>query len=627
MDQKTYFENLKELLDLEKKEDAAQYESLAKNNSTAEKRAQGLAWYPIAIRGQEIGRGDYLTVELERTTHHDISHQFRFGAPAVLFSNHDPAVDRVEGTVSFQGGNRIKLTLKTDELPDWARMGKLGLELLFDHHAYEEMFAALKLAKTTENELLEVLIGHKKPGVIPKESYTKSTSLNESQQSAIQKIIDAEHLAIVHGPPGTGKTTTLVAAIQELVNARKEKILVVAPSNTAVDLLAEKLTQQGLNVLRVGNSARVSELNMKLTIDDKMASHPDFQRIKKLKKQASEYKNMAHKYKRSFGKAEREQRKALFDEAHKIMKDVEKLEDYIMADIQSEAQIVAATPVGANHYTVKNMSFHTVIIDEAGQALEPACWIPILKAQKVVLAGDHFQLSPTIKSDEAGRAGLSQTLLEKLAIIHPETLVMLREQYRMHEQIMVYSSRIFYDNKLTAHLSVAHRKLSNTAYALKFIDTAGKGFEEKPEGTSVINPEEADFVLNRLTEILQENAGERPSVAIISPYKKQVNLLADKLKEHTGLKDLISQIDVNTIDSFQGQEREVVVISLTRSNDRSEIGFLADTRRMNVAMTRAQKLLLVIGDSSTLGSNDFYKGFIEYTEQQLCYTSAWEYAD
>ncbi len=640
-----YFKKLLDLLKIEREEDRQSYLKLTESTSVSERRANGLAWYPIAIRGQEMSRGDYVTVEVERTTHQDISHQLRFGMPAVLFSNHEPKKDRVEGTITHQSGNRLKITLRTDELPDWSRDGKLGIDLLFDDNSYDEMQNALKTAsavdeKTDEGRLVKILTGEKEPTFkteIPPYIFPK---LNTSQQFAVNKILVANELAVVHGPPGTGKTTTLVEAIKALIKQDKKQILVVAPSNTAVDLLSEKLSDQGLNVLRVGNPARVSERLMSLTLDSKMSAHPGMKEMKTLKKQANEYKNMAHKYKRSFGKAEREQRKALFDEAHRIMKDVGKSEQYIIDDLVAKAQVITATLVGSNHYTVRNLKYNTVVIDEAGQALEPACWVPILKAQKVILAGDHCQLSPTIKSNEAAKKGLATTLLEKCVAMHPESVTLLEEQYRMNEQIMGYSSKVFYDDKLKANISVAHHVLFPDAVPLEFIDTAGCGFDEKLEGTSSTNPEEAAFVFKHLGQLVAELAAKTgangallysketfPSIAIISPYKQQIYILKDQLLHSPALQIYGDKISVNTIDSFQGQERDVVYISMTRSNPEGEIGFLSDIRRMNVAMTRARKKLVVIGDSATLSSLPFYSDFITYAEKLDAYHSAWEFAD
>lgn len=354
--------------------------------------------------------------------------------------------------------------------------------------------------------------------------------------------------------------------------------------------------------------------------------------VKRLKKQAASYKDMAHKYKRHFGKAEREQRKALFEEAHKIMKEVENTEQYIVNDLLSRAQVITATLVGANHYTVRHLKYKTVVIDEAGQALEPACWIPILKGRKVVLAGDHCQLPPTIKSQEAAQKGLSTTLLEKCVQLYPEAVVLLEAQYRMHEMIMAYSSGVFYDNRLKAHSSVAGHLLFAEDRPLLFIDTAGCGYDEKQDGTSTTNPEEAAFLLRHLTQLVTDlsaryQTGHFPTIAVISPYKQQVELLKELLQHSRTLQAYPGNISVNTIDSFQGQERDIVYIGMTRSNADNKIGFLADIRRMNVAMTRARKKLVVIGDSATLSQFPFYAEFIAYAEARNAWQSAWEFVE
>jgi len=632
-----YFKNLLDLLKIEREEDRKSYRQLIETSSVVQRRTLGYTWYPIAIRDTEMTRGEYLSVEVERTTHQDVNHQLRFGVSAMLFSNHNPKDDHVEGTITFSSGNRLKITLRTDELPEWADNGKLGIDLLFDDNSYDEMQAALKQAiaieeKEKDAHLINVLTGKEKPTFNTGLSAYTSAKLNTMQNAAVNKILSANELAIVHGPPGTGKTTTLVQAIKELSKQEGKQILVVAPSNTAVDLLSEKLSDEGLNVLRVGNPARVSEKLLSLTLDSKMAAHAGTKEIKKLKKQASEFKNMAHKYKRSFGRAEREQRKALFDAAHKIMKDVEKEEQYITDDLIARAQVITATLVGANHYTVRHLKYNTVVIDEAGQALEPACWIPILKAKKVILAGDHQQLPPTIKSNEAARAGLNNTLLEKCVALHPEAVVLLEEQYRMHEQIMGYSSGVFYQNKLKAHSSVAQHMLFAADVPFTFVDTAGCGFDEKADGTSTYNPEEAAFLFKHLTLLAQDldkhySAENFPTIAVISPYKQQVHVLNDLLEHNPPLLAHGKKIAVNTIDSFQGQERDIVYISMVRSNADGIIGFLSDIRRMNVAMTRARKKLVIIGDSGTLSSLPFYANLIAYAEKQNAYQSAWEFMD
>src|SRR5688572_11284165 len=340
-----YFKQLLHLLKIEKEEDRRAFKEFTENMPVRERRAAGMTWYPIAIKDTEIGYGDYLTVEVERTTHHEIIHGLRFGMSAALFSNHDAKKDRVEGTISFINGNRLKISLRSDELPDWSRNGKLGIDAVFDENSYAEMENALKQAsvvaeKKEGGHLIKILTGEKKPGFNTAAFVFPIPSLNTTQQTAVEKILSANELAIVHGPPGTGKTTTLVQAIKAMIKQERKQILVTAPSNAAVDLLSEKLSDEGLNVVRVGNPARVSERLMSLTLDSKISLHSSAKEIKRLKKQGAEYRDMAHKYKRSFGKEEREQRKALFAEARAISQEVERTEKYIIDDILSRADII-----------------------------------------------------------------------------------------------------------------------------------------------------------------------------------------------------------------------------------------------------------------------------------------------
>jgi len=604
----SYFKELLNLLAIERAADEAAFTGLTAGTGAAQRRALGLCWYPIAIRNTEPTRGDYLSVEVERTTHKDLPHQIRFGSPVALFSNHNNA-DRVNGTVTFIGTDRMKITLLTEELPDWASDGKLGIDQLFDNHSYNEMQAALKLADKTDSNLIKALTGSES-AVIHQVAYT-NPKLNIFQQKAVGHILGAKHLAIVHGPPGTGKTTTLVAAIKALVDHGESQILVVAPSNTAVDLLSEKLDEIGLNVLRIGNPVRVTERLQRLTLESRMAEHGQMKDIKKLKKNASEFKNMAHKYKRNFGKAEREQRKALFDEAHRITRDATKIEEFISDDVISKAQVITATLVGADHYTIKNLKFKTVIIDEAGQALEPATWIPILKAERVIMAGDHMQLPPTVKSNQQG---LATTLLEKCVALQTQAVTLLEEQYRMNSAIMGFSSLKFYENRLIAHQSVANRVLNDGDKPFTFIDTAGAGYEEQSAGTSTINADEAAFIVRHIEAM---NYAATLSVAVIAPYKEQIKLLKDLLAG--------TNTEVNTVDGFQGQERDVIYISLTRSNSNGTIGFLSDYRRMNVAITRARIKLVLVGDSATLAQTSFYADLIAYAESLGGYESVWAY--
>jgi superfamily I DNA and/or RNA helicase len=629
-----YFKKLALLLKQEREEDKKAFDLLTQNSSVQDRRANGYCWYPVAIRDTELGKGDYLTVQFERTTHTEIPSAFRFGGAATLFSNHDPKKDRIEGIISHISGNTLKISFRSEDLPDWADDGKLGIDLAFDDNSYEEMRKALQLAdslqeKKEDGRLIRILTQQEPPDWHRDIPDFKTNALNESQLAAVRKILQAENLAIVHGPPGTGKTTTLVQAVKALSQTERGPILVVAASNAAVDLLSEKIAAAGIAVLRIGNPVRVSEHLQSLTLDDKLSLHPRMKDIRKMKKQADEYRSMAHKYKRSFGKAEWEQRKALFKEAKLIMQDVDDTLQYMTRDTINRAQVITATLVGAAHSSIEKLRYHTVVLDEATQALEPAAWIPILKGKKLVLAGDHHQLAPTVKSAEAAANGLTTTLFEKLVKAYPETVTMLQVQYRMNAAIMEFSNQEFYENRLVADPVVADRLIMPDDCPFLFIDTAGCGFEEKQAGTSTSNPEEAAFLVKQFTQywltIQETRHNQEPlSVGIIAPYKMQLEAIQDAFKDAGGL-PADAKISINTVDSFQGQERDIIYISMTRSNTDNRIGFLSEIRRMNVAMTRAKMKLVIIGDSSTLAQHAFYARLIELAEQRNAYKSAWEF--
>ncbi|NQD72615.1 AAA family ATPase [Sphingobacterium shayense] len=632
-----YFEELTSLLDQEQHYDRVQYEALLVKSSLQERRSQGMTWFPISIGGSELGRGDYLTISVNKVNNLQEGDKFRFGMPVSLFSNHDPKHDRIDGVVAFVRGDTMRISFRVDELPDWSRRGKLGVDLLFDENSYREMHNALRKAKELKSDpkdgaLVRQLIGEQAlPTLLQQESSYNNEDCNPSQNSAIQHILGTSPLSILHGPPGTGKTTTLVKGIAALLNQEKKQILVVAPSNTAVDVLTERLDAAGLSVVRIGNPVKVSDHLQELTLDAMVEMHSANKEAKNLAKQARAYTEMAHKYKRSFGRNEREQRKALFDEVRKLRKEIDRIQDYILEDILAKVQIVTATLVGASHFTIRDRKYATVVIDEAAQALEPACWIPILKASKLVLAGDHLQLPPTVKSHSNIRTGLNNTLFEKLARKYPLEVSLLDVQYRMHEHIMQYPSQALYDGKLQAASFVEKWTLLQDSAPIVFIDTAGSGFEETQLDNAIFNVEEAQFLRKHLTETLLKlkisyQGIPFPRIGIIAPYRRQVALLKEIITEDEQLKPFLKYIQVNTIDSFQGQEKDVIYISLTRSNDEQQIGFLSDVRRMNVAMTRAKKKLIIIGDSSTIGQHPFYQGLLSFTESVEQYRSVWEWA-
>jgi ATP-dependent RNA/DNA helicase IGHMBP2 len=628
---KEELQKLQKLLKLEKDEDLNQYNIHIKNSTLQKRKEKGICWYPVEIKETGYGLGDYPFITVERPTQRDTPHQFQAGKMASVFCNKNGNDDEESaGVVHFVSGNTLKIILYNDEMPDWISDGKIGINLLFDERSYREMEDGLKRVIAADGnrlaELRDIMLGDKEARFIWPDYKINIPKLNEAQNEAINRIAAAQDVAIIHGPPGTGKTTTLVQAIKYIAQTEKN-ILVCAPSNAAVDLLTERLSDEGLDVVRLGNLARMDESIISHTLEARLDKHAYTKDVKNLKKQAEEYRRMALKYKRHFGRDEREQRNLLLKEARLLKNDAIKLEDYAVSDILSKAHVVTCTLIGSiNRYT-EGRTYKTLVIDEAAQALEPATWIPVARAQRVILAGDPFQLPPTVKNMDAAKQGLSTTLIEKcLNRLHEVSL--LNRQYRMNEKIMGFSNQEFYDNQLIADESVKlHTIDMQNSDPLTFIDTAGCSFDEKqnPETLSLFNPGEADILLKHLEKLLESNLNpdQLPRVGIISPYREQVKHLQE-LANHNDFLQSLAGIDINTIDAFQGQERDIIYISLVRSNDKSEIGFLADHRRMNVALTRARKKLVVIGDSATLGTHPFYLRFLEYCEKNGTYISAWE---
>jgi ATP-dependent RNA/DNA helicase IGHMBP2 len=608
-------------LRLEQKEDYALHDAWLRQSAIPERKRNGITWFPLRIVETGYGIGSYPFIVVERNPGDRLDHKFQSAAPVSLFSAADGNNDSLlNGTVGYVDDQRMKISFFVDELPDWMDDGKLGVNLLFDTRTYDEMFKALNQLINVEKgrlkHLRDVLLGYK-PALVKSFSGNTSSRLNDSQNEALKSICSAEDVAIVHGPPGTGKTTTLVESIREVLRSEKQ-IMVCAPSNAATDHLARCLADHDLRVVRIGNLAKVETDNTALTLDVLLQQEKDFKQIKELKRRALDLRKMGGKYKRSFGREEAEQRKLIFQEARNLSKEARELESYLIQKVLDEAQVIACTLIGSASDYLAGRRFSTVVIDEAGQGIEPAVWVPVLKADRVVMAGDPFQLPPTVKSQEAARNGLTETLLEK-AIKRIGNASLLNIQYRMHRSIMEFSNRKFYENQLTAAAAVASRLLGQSI-PVEFIDTAGCGFEEESGdgGDSRCNPEEVSLLRKHFDQLKQENQGNW-SAAIISPYRAQVELLQKEFASAPG-------VSVNTIDSFQGQERDVVYISLVRSNDKSEIGFLRDYRRMNVAMTRARMKLVMIGDSATLGNDKFFAELLEYVESIAGYRSAWEFS-
>lgn len=630
-----------QLLKQEWEEDLRQYQEKNLRGTLADKKKEGICWYPVAVKKVKIGYGERYIIEVERNDP-DQSHSFQSGKSVSLFSNftdHESKMPRVNGVVNFVRKDLMVVTLTGDRVPDWIHDGKLGVDLLFDEASYREMEYTLKKLLKSEHrrtvELRDTLLGERPAEFSATSPFQPVPTLNDGQNIAVELIHKAKDVAIVHGPPGTGKTTTIVAAVRQTLEWVPQ-VMACAPSNAAVDLLVEKLSDEGLTVLRMGHPARIDDKILSQTLDAKMVQHPSYKDLKRLRKSAEEYRSMGRKYKRNFGKEERSQRKRLMDEADKLKEEALSLESYIIYDIFQRTQVIASTLVGASGPSLKGRRFPVVFIDEAGQGLEPATWIPVLKSDKVVLAGDHCQLPPTIKSFEAARAGLSETLFEKAIKRQPEASKMLNLQYRMPELIMGFSAGQFYNQELKAAQNTLSHFLKHDEPVMTFIDTAGSGFteEQEEETLSTFNAEEARFTVNVLEGLLQRigvNAflEQQWTVGLISPYRAQVRRMKELLAEgdFEAIKAVEEWLTVDSIDAFQGQERDVIVISLVRSNAAGEIGFLADVRRMNVALTRAKRKLVVIGDSSTLSSHPFYQDFLDYVEKNNIYKSVYEFLE
>ncbi len=630
-----------QLLQLERQADLEQYRQKVLMRSLHQRTKEGVTWYPVRLLRDYIGTGERVMIEVEKTNLLDQPHSFQSGKSVSFFTNASgkPEKQHVNGVINYVRDNMMTITINGDDLPDWIDDGSLGVDVMFDEMTYREMEYALKKVLEAEDnrvaELREILLGNSKFQVSDFKSSaicnlkSEISYLNESQNEALKKVVETPDVAFVHGPPGTGKTTTIVEAIKLTIQEEKQ-VLVSAPSNAAIDLLVEKLSAQGLNALRIGHPARVTEQSLSKTLDVKISEHAHFGELRSLRRKMEQIRHQAGQYKRNFGHKEREQRRQLREEAKLLKSDADMLEFYIINDLLNNADAVCCTLVGSSHPVLKGRKFKTVFIDEAGQALEPACWIPLLKSQRVVFAGDHCQLPPTIKSLEAAKQGLAKTLFEKGIEKYPALASMLTVQYRMHESIMQFPSHYFYKDGLIAHESVRLKLLRAYEQPIEFIDTAGCGYAEKqdPETLSRFNKEEAELLIHQI-EKLVESIGtaawldEQITLGIITPYSAQVDQLQHLTEGSEILEPLHRLISINTVDAFQGQERDVIAISFVRSNEKSEVGFLSDIRRTNVAITRARKKLIMAGDSATLGANPFYSELVEFLQQNGFYKSAY----
>ncbi|MGC4366565.1 AAA domain-containing protein [Hydrogenophaga sp. R2] len=637
------------LLQLEQREDQAQFKLKSAKAGIAERKRRGITWHPVAITREDIGFGGKVVLELQRPASQEGLHLFQVGRNAALFGQVPglAAADQptLGGVITHVGRNQLQLTTTREDLPDWvSEGGQLGIDLSFDEVSYREMNQVMsEVVRARGNrlaELRDVLLGARQARFDPLQTddLFYPGPLNDPQRDAVRHVLSARDVAIIHGPPGTGKTTTLVQAIRETIR-RERRVLVSAPSNTAVDLLTEKLAAHGVKVIRLGNPSRVSDLLLAHTLDARVMAHASHSRMRALRQTADQLRQTAQQHVRHFGPEERQQRQMLKEEARQLFLQADDLERFITHDVLDSVQVITCTLVGAGHRSIRDLDFETVFIDEAAQALEPGCWIAIARAQRVVLAGDHHQLPPTVKSEQAAREGLRETLFEKCIQRQPATARMLTVQYRMHEQIMAFSSRRFYGGQLQAHPRVRHADLAayDPVFAsdrpVEFLDTAGFGFLEVtvPESRSTANPEEAAMLLRRLNQLLAthdpaDHEDHPLTLGVIAPYRAQINCLKDAIEQDPVLGALVQQrlLSVGTVDAFQGQERDIIAISLTRSNRQGEIGFLSDIRRMNVGMTRARRKLLMVGDSSTLGSHPFFQELLAHVQQIGGYRTAWD---
>jgi superfamily I DNA and/or RNA helicase len=625
------FSRILEAIESERRHEEAFFREISEKKSLQEKVVLGFVWCPVIITRSYYTVGEYLEIEIVRKKEGPSSHVFREGMAVILF-NIQHEKQEFKAIVSYVKGNTMRLMVHNDSMADRDvfEKGLTGVEAMYDEKPYRTMTQAIKTLTGSKYDRYRILINGLHNGNFSaldydlpelQEWHPATMSLNTSQRQAIEICVKAPLTAIIHGPPGTGKTTTLVALAQQLLLSEK-RILVCAPSNNAADLLASKLHDAGCRVIRLGNITRIHDHLTQLTIEEKVRNHSSWGHIKKVKMDASELDKQAGQYKRSFGIAEREQRANLRKEARELRKWATTLEKRLMEEILDDTQIVATTLIGASHSLLKDFHFKTVIIDEASQALEPECWNAMLKADRVIFAGDHKQLPPTVKSREAVQLGMEETLLDILTdqIRHTS---MLTEQYRMNHGILAFSNAHFYSGKLQSHESVAIRTLRNDPNPVLFIDTAGCGFEESrdPDGKSLWNGGEYGLIREHLLQHHENVLGEQ--IGIISPYAAQVRYITNELSTESGLSGL--DIEVNSIDGFQGQEKDVIYISWVRSNSSGEIGFVKDERRLNVALTRARKKLVIIGDSATLGQHSLFGKFMDYIEKSASYDSGWSY--
>lgn len=579
---------------------------------------QGVCWFPVKLGADRYNSLNQLTVEVTRTETEETEHSFEYGRPVCFFrisADRQIRYFNFSAVISYVQDNKMVVVLPGSQvLPELVVTGELGVQLYFDDTSYKTMFAALReVAEAKGNRtarLREVLLG-KAPALRRETGPVRFPWLNVSQEKAVNQVLCAKEVAVVHGPPGTGKTTTLVEAVYETLH-RENQVMVSAQSNTAVDWIAEKLVDRGISVLRIGNPTRVNDKMLAFTYERRFEAHSDYPELWQIRKTIREMTGRLRK-------SGREDRERLHNQLTKLRVRATGLEIRIDTELFTEARVIACTLVGAASRVLERKRFSSLFIDEAAQAIEAACWIAISRADRVILAGDHCQLPPTIKCIEAARGGLGRTLLEKVVLHKPETVSLLKIQYRMHEDIMRFPSRWFYHDELEAAPEVKYRGILDFDTPVSWIDTSELDLQEKAvaEGTGRLNTGEAELLVRELKNYM-ERIGirrileEHIDFGVISPYRAQVHYLRHLLKKEPFFRPCRRLITVHTVDGFQGQERDVIMISLVRANEKGQIGFLRDLRRMNVAITRARMKLLILGEAVTLTRHPFYRELYEY---------------
>ena len=619
------------LLQLEYETEKEAFRQQTQQTGMERKVKRGDAWWPIKFSKSYYNSLNQLAVEVVRTADTDIEHNFEFGKPVAFFTVDDASGAikhfRYTGTVSYVDGDRMVVTVP-DAFPivDLQNAERLGIQLSFDETSYRLMMEALDRAirgKGRLGYLRDLFYSHQKPEtfVFPPMHFPY---LNQTQEDAVNMVLRAKDVAIVHGPPGTGKTTTLVEAIRETL-MRENQVLVCAQSNMAVDWISEKLVDRGINVLRIGNPTRVNDKMLSFTYERRFEAHPDYPHLWAIRKAIRELRS------------HRKRGDGYHQKLESLKSRATELEIRINNELFGEARVIASTLVGAANRLLDGQKFGTLFIDEAAQALEAACWIPLRRVSRVVLAGDHCQLPPTVKSIAALKAGLGKTLMERIVEMHPEAVTLLKIQYRMNDDIMRFSSNYFYGGQVESAPEVRFRSILDMDIPMTWIDTSAfadsvsndsvsdgsavGAFKEEFVGESFgrINKAEAELTLLALQNYFekigkQRLLDERIDVGIISPYRAQVQYLRRLLMKREYFKPFRRLISVNTVDGFQGQERDIIVISLVRSNDEGQIGFLRDLRRMNVAITRARMKLIILGNAPTMTRHPFYRQLWQYID-------------